>query len=185
MYIANEHTFSSQRIYSKCSLCYMPSYFSSWESKLNNCWALEYISMLYIHLLLLELQILNNRLRLMVLIYLQWKNLGNHFALERFAKVLSGLMYILEILRIVQYKMGVVDEWWWHDHYWLPQRLHIYLFYSSYPPPLVQLVYLKEKIPKNVNFNHWVIKWHELDTSLNGFGFSIWACCVMVGEVEC
>ena len=62
------------------------------RSKLNNCWALEYI-----HLLLLELQILNNRLRLMVLIYLQWKNLGNHFALERFAKVLSGLILTVEI----------------------------------------------------------------------------------------
>ena len=93
MYVANEHTFSSQRIYSKCSLCYMPSYFSSWESKLNNCWALEYI-----HLLLLELQILNNRLRLMVLIYLQWKILGNHFALERFANVLSGLILPVEII---------------------------------------------------------------------------------------
>ena len=47
--------------------------------------------------LLLELQILNNRLRLMVLIYLQWKNLGNHFALERFAKVLSGLILTVKI----------------------------------------------------------------------------------------
>ena len=34
----------------------------------------------------------------MGLIYLQWKNLGNHFALERFANVLSGLILPVEII---------------------------------------------------------------------------------------